>query len=143
MKLLIFLALTIGMIGFASCEKVEVERAVAFEDLQMTTLCTPADESLSEETFIISSKEEYDARTSCIVGAPEIDFSKRYVMGGWKLVEGCAVLDEQSLQIRKTTLHYQVDMLRGDCDTPTMVYYMVSLPIGYRKYETEFHVNVR
>lgn len=143
MRLLLFLALTTGMVGFASCEKVEVERAVAFEDLQITALCAPTDESLTEETFIISSKEEYDARTACVEGAPEVDFSKRYVMGGWKVVERCAVLDSQSLQIRKTTLHYEIDIVRGDCEALTTVYYMVSLPVGYKKYETEFHVNVR
>jgi len=40
-------------------------------------------------------------------------------------------------------LHYDVDVLSEECDTATTVYYMVSLPLGYTKYETEFHVNVR
>lgn len=143
MRSLLLLALTIGMVGLASCTKEEVEFAVSFEELAVTELCMPDDETLSEETFIIRSQEEYEARTACMLGAPEIDFSKRYVMGGWKTVEGCAALEKQELQVRKTTLHYDVDVLSEECDTATTVYYMVSLPLGYTKYETEFHVNVR
>jgi len=142
MRSLLFLALMMGMVSLASCTKEEVEFAVSFEELMVTELCTPEDETLSEETFIIRSQEEYTARTACMVGAPEVDFSKRYVMGGWKTVEGCAAVDKQELRVRKTTLHYDVDVLSEECDTATTVYYMVSLPLGYAKYETEINVQV-
>src|SRR5690554_5862507 len=115
MRLLLYFALTIGMVGFASCTKEEVELAVSFEEIAVTALCAPADETLTEETFIITSQEEYEARTACMGGGPEIDFSQRYVMGGWVKVDRCAAVENQVLQIRKTTLHYEVEIIQGDC----------------------------
>lgn len=149
MRMLLYLASAIGMVAFASCTKEEVELAVSFEEIAVTELCAPVDESLTSDTFTITTQEEYEALTACTPEAPEIDFSKRYIMGGWMKVDRCGGLESQLLQIRKTTLHYEVDIVQGACPPGTeetiesTVYYMVSLPVGYKKYETEFLVNVR